>query len=137
MKKITIGSLETVSFPLLDIEAIARVDTGATTSSLHVDEYEITDTVAGKQVRFTYQLNGENTIYHSLPLLQVKKVISSNGTAEYRPVVETDMTLGEKTWHVKLTLTNRERMRYPMLLGRQAMGKKFLIDPSVKFLLSS
>ncbi len=142
MEKTIIGALETIYLPSLSLAITARIDTGATTSSLHVDDYEIIQQEGKQWVRFSYHSLGQSSLgqnnhtvhEHCFPLLRIKKVISSNGKAEQRPVIETDIQLANQRWKIKLTLTNREQMKYPMLLGRQAMGNKFLINPAMTFL---
>lgn len=134
--KDTVGALEKISLPELDLQQItARVDTGATTSCLHVDNYDIFSKKGKEWVEFSFKKRNK-TINHVMPLIKSKKVISSNGKSEVRPVIETTIQLGIMTWTIKLTLTNRHRMRYRMLLGRQALGKKFVVDPAKKFLFA-
>ena len=60
----------------------------------------------------------------------------SGGHAEHRPVIETAMILGDQTHRVRISLTDRGDMRYPMLLGRTALGKRFHIDASQRYRLS-
>lgn len=135
MKDITIGALEHVSLPDLELHHIVvRVDTGAKTSSLHVENLRLHEKGGTIWATFTLEKGG-NAPQFSLPTHSVRKVISSNGEAEQRPVIKTLIHMAEKQWIIQLTLTNREKMRYPMLLGRQAMGSKFLVNPAKTFLL--
>lgn len=129
-----IGALEYVC--LLDLnmsKIIARVDTGATTSSLHVESLILHDKDEKAYVTFTLE-KGTNATKYFLPVHKLRKVRSSNGDAEKRPVIKTNIQLGERLWEIQLSLTNREKMRYPMLLGREAMGSKFLVNPAKNFL---
>jgi hypothetical protein len=64
----------------------------------------------------------------------MRKVKSSNGTSEQRYVIETPIVLGEENWSIEITLTDRSDMSYLILLGREALGKRFLVDPSKVFL---
>ncbi len=70
------------------------------------------------------------------PISDIRKVKSSNGTSEQRYVIETTVILGRETWVIEITLTDRSDMSYLMLLGREALGKKFLVDPSKVFINS-
>ena len=67
-------------------------------------------------------------------LIEQRKIRSSNGEVELRPVILTEVNLMDKKWHAELTLTDRKFMRFRMLLGRQAVQKKFLINPSKSYL---
>ncbi|WP_031817681.1 ATP-dependent zinc protease family protein, partial [Vibrio parahaemolyticus] len=66
-----------------------------------------------------------------------RKVKSSNGTFEHRCVITTMLRLSDQEWPIDITLTNREKMTYMMLLGRQGMADKVLVDPSQSHLLAS
>lgn len=138
-KKI-IGRLETIQLPELAINSLqVRVDTGAKTSSLHVDNL-IKVIIKGKPwVTFDIHPdvhNVDSIVSCSAPICDIRQVKSSNGKSEQRYVIETDISLGEKTWPIQITLTNRADMSYLMLLGREALGKRFLVDPSRVFINS-
>lgn len=136
MKKKIIGARESIGFPDLGLDAvIARVDTGAKTSSLHVERLQIETVDSKNWVLFSVE-SADGLLSHRLPVVSMRKVVSSNGMAEKRPTIKTRIQLGGKLWSIRLTLTNREQMSHPMLLGRQAMGRKFLVDPAQDFLLS-
>ena len=65
-----------------------------------------------------------------------RQVRNSGGIAQLRPVIMTEIELGEKQWSIELTLTNRDVMGFRLLLGRQAVRNKFLVDPGGSFLQS-
>lgn len=127
-----IGWREWVSLPALRIEWIkAKVDTGARTSSLHaVDLVEIVrDGVV--YVRFSVhpeQRLSDPTVSVELPLAARRRVRDSGGRAELRPVVETSISLYGQEWPIELTLTRRDAMGFRMLLGRQAIKGRFVVD---------
>lgn len=139
--KTVIGRLENIDLPELGISQLsARVDSGARTSSLHVDNIK------------RIQINGKpalsfdiHPIVHNVAavvncqalLFDIRKVKSSNGTVEQRYVIETKAKLDNIEWPIQITLTDRSDMTYLMLLGRQAMGSQFLIDPSRTFIAST
>jgi hypothetical protein len=139
--KITIGSLEDFDLPELGIFGIqVRIDTGAKTSSLHVDNMT-RFTKSGKPwVRYDIHPNIHNVdeiINCQSPIKDIRTVKSSNGTSEERYVIKTLVKVGTLVWPIEITLTNREDMSNLMLFGREGMGDKVLIDPSSTFLLNN
>ena len=62
------------------------------------------------------------------PLLETRRVRSSNGSVTRRPVIESRISMMDQTWPVELTLIDRSRMGFRMLLGRQAFRGRFLLD---------
>ncbi|MBA6293905.1 ATP-dependent zinc protease [Colwellia sp. MB3u-70] len=139
-QKIIIGSLETITLPDLAITDIqVRVDTGAKTSSLHVDNIKKFKKNGKVMVRFDLHpdvYNVENMVSCEAPIHDIRRVKSSNGTAEQRYVISTPVKLGSELWPIEITLTDRSDMSYLMLFGREAIGERFLIDPSKAFVNS-
>jgi hypothetical protein len=139
-KKIIIGSLETITLPDLTITDIqVRVDTGAKTSSLHVDNIKKFKKNGKVMVRFDLHpdvYNIENMVSCEAPIHDIRRVKSSNGTSEQRYVISTPVKLGSELWPIEITLTDRSDMSYLMLFGREAIGERFLIDPSKTFINS-
>lgn len=134
-----IGRLESIALPELGIKALqVRVDTGAKTSSLHVDNIVKYMEDGQPWVRFDIHPdihNVKNLISCKAMISDIRKIKSSNGAAEQRYVIETPMTLGTETWSIEITLTDRADMNYLMLFGREAIGKRLLVDPSKVFLV--
>ena len=132
-KKIIIGKDEWCALPELGLPAIkARVDSGAKTSSLHAFNIQEFEEDGKFYVHFDIHpiQNDRKTIQSCRALLiDNRKVKSSSGDKERRSVIKTPITLGEETWEIEITLTNRDAMGYRMLLGREAMTNKVLIDP--------
>lgn len=137
MKKIVIGWKERCDFPELNIENIIfKTDTGATLSALHATKITTHFKDGIEYVTFSaHPLKTDKTftINCTMPIKKRKIVTSSNGMKEKRVVIETPIKLGQRTWLIELTLTNRQTMTYRMLLGRQAM-KHMTIDPHKTFL---
>lgn len=131
--KIIIGSDEWCALPSLNIPAIkARVDSGAKTSSMHAINIKRFARDKEKWVSFeVHPLQGDRkaTIHCEAPLIDHRVIKSSSGDKEQRPVIRTSLSLGDKLWEVEVTLTNRDTMGYRMLLGREAMNGRVLIDP--------
>jgi len=139
-EKIIIGRLESIALPQLGIDNLqVRVDTGAKTSSLHVDN--IVKYMDKGKPCVTFDLhpdihNVDKLISCHAVISDIRKIKSSNGSSEQRYVIETPMTLGTETWPIEITLTDRADMNYLMLFGREAIGKRLLVDASQVFMVS-
>ncbi|MEM7759175.1 MAG: ATP-dependent zinc protease [Cyanobacteria bacterium P01_A01_bin.40] len=135
-----IGWREMLILPDLNVERIkAKIDTGARTSALHAfdcQEFKQDDQTMIRFAIHPLQRDNQKTIVAEAKLLEYRKVTSSGGHAQIRPVIMTTVKLGEHQWQVELTLTNRDVMGFRMLLGRQAVRDRFSIDPGKSFLQS-
>ncbi len=121
---------------------LAKIDTGARTSSLHavdVAKASLDDGSAGVSfTTFTMDVSGAyQPIHRQDKLVDFRKVTSSNGMSEERFVIATDLCIGSFHAQVEFTLTNRQGMRHPILLGRKALRHNFLIDAGRSYLLSN
>lgn len=126
-----IGWKEFVRFPKLDLgPIIAKIDTGARSAALHADVIE----VLGKRVRFTIIEDGKSRSYRA-PLAGHKRVKSSNGISELRPVIRATLDLGGHSFKAEVTLTDRTDMGVLMLLGRNSIKGHFIVNPARTFLL--
>lgn len=138
MDKIIIGSLETIQLPELGITDLqVRVDTGAASSSLHVDNLEKFKRSGRPWVRFDLHpdlYNTEEIIRCEAPIHDIRRIKSSNGESQQRYVIRTPIELAGQTWLIDITLTDRSDMTYLMLFGREGMCDKVLVDPSQTFL---
>jgi len=137
MDKILIGSLETVNLPELKIHDLqVRVDTGAKTSSLHVDNIQTIQKSGKPWIKFDLHpdmYNLADVISCEAPLHDIRRIKSSNGESEQRYVIRTEIEIIGQTWDIDITLSNRADMTYLMLLGRESMGSRVLVDPSQTF----
>lgn len=139
INKIIIGSEEWCSLPQLKIPAIkVRVDSGAKTSALHA--VNIVPFKKNGEPWVSYdvhpiQNDGKTTVRCESPVIDRRSVKSTSGISEMRYVIKSWLAIAESKWEIELTLTNRDSMGYRMLLGRQAMGGKMLVDPESSFLL--
>lgn len=135
-----IGWREWLSLPDLGISTIkVKVDTGARTSALHAFDLEYFERDGQSMVQFAihpFQRNDILSKVTTAALMDEREVRSSNGQSEIRPVVTTLVQLGDRQWPIELTLTNRDAMGFRMLLGRQALQDRFLVDPSQSYLQS-
>ena len=136
-----IGWREFASLPQLNVDRIkVKIDTGARSSALHA--FNIKErSLDGKQI-ISFQVHpqqrdSQTTIVTEAELLEYRQIRNSGGKAQLRPVVKTNIQIGTEIWSIELSLTNRDVMGFRMLLGRQGVRNKFLVDPGRSFLLSS
>ena len=110
---------------------VAKIDTGARNAALHAESIAI----KGKRVSFDLELGG--SVQHcETALLGTKRVKSSNGFSELRPIVEIVIQVGIHRFTVETTLTDRADMGVPMLLGRNSIKGRFIVHPGRSFILS-
>ncbi len=135
---LVIGWREWVSLPELGIARIkAKIDSGARSSSVHA--FDVQPFFQGHQefVRFTIhpaQRRDTPEIAVVTPILERRLVRSSNGETDYRIVIRTELTLLGQSFAVDLSLANRDAMGFRMLVGREAIRGRFLIDASQSYL---
>lgn len=136
-----IGWRERVALPDLGIAQIkAKIDTGARSSALHAFDVETFSRDDKTMVRFKvhpYQRDTHRTVSAETELIDQRQVRNSGGHAQLRPVIQTMVELNGERWLIELTLTNRDVMGFRMLLGRQAVRKRFLVDAGRSFVQSS
>ena len=137
--KIVVGSEEWCAFPSLGIPMIkARVDSGAKTSSMHAFNIHKFRRDGESWVSFEVhplQNDRRTVIRCERPVIDKRVVKSSSGVSETRYVVGATIKAGTESWDIELTLANRDSMGYRMLLGREAMSGRMLVDPSLSFCL--
>lgn len=130
MKK-TIGRIDKADFPLLDLYEIAvKIDTGAYTSSIHcknvVEENGILRCNFLDEEHPDY--DGREIVFKTFETTQVK---SSNGIVQTRYKIKTNIVLFGEEFEIFLTLSDREEMKFPVLLGRTFLSKTFIVDTSL------
>ena len=137
--KVIVGSEEWCSFPELGIPTIkSRVDSGAKTSALHAINIAPFIKDDSNWVKFDInpiQNNTKTIIQCEARLIDKRVVKSSSGFREQRYVIQTILEIGNSKWPIEMTLTNRDSMGFRMLLGREAMSGRVLVDPEQKYLL--
>lgn len=133
-----IGACEWVALPELGIERLrARTDTGAKSCALHATKIERFVDNGVDRVRFrVHVLHGQPDRWKlcEADLAGVRVVRSSSGHHQERYTIRTDLIIGHNRWSVDITLADRAKMRYRMLLGRAAMKNHALVYPARTFL---
>ena len=136
-----IGSEEWCVFENLGIPAIkARVDSGAKTSSIQATNIKVVNRGAQEWVKFEVNPLQENrsiTIPCEAKLVDRRMVKSSSGISEERLVVRSLVKMGEHKFDLELTLANRDTMEFRMLLGREALIDRFIVNPAESFQVQS
>jgi hypothetical protein len=121
-EKVTIGLVEDVILLPWGLKIPARIDTGAATSSLDARELIVHDGVA--EFKLPEQFG---SLQLRLPVVEWKHVRSAEAQ-EKRPVVEIDLCMGSKRIRVRANLNDRSQVKYPLILGRSALRKNFVVD---------
>ncbi|HLJ92590.1 MAG TPA: RimK/LysX family protein [Gemmataceae bacterium] len=138
-RPLTIGWKEYVDFPAWNIRRVkAKIDTGARTSALDALHYDLRETDSGLVADLRLVLSRKHphrVTVVSVPVLEIVVVRSSTGIHEQRPLIETVIRLGAVTKRIPMTVTNRSRMLFRMILGRKALEGDFVVDVSKKYLL--
>lgn len=134
--KTTLGRTEIVTFPDLGIKNItAKIDTGAYSTAIHANKFWVETKEETEELYFQLLDPSKdefvNRIYKTANFYR-KKVRSSNGRLEERFIIKTKIMLGGKLRTTNLSLTNREKMKYTVLVGRKVLAKGYLVDVSKK-----
>jgi hypothetical protein len=136
---LTIGWKEYVDFPAWGIRRVkVKIDTGARTSALDALSYDLRETDSGLVADLRLALSRkhpERVTIVSVPVLETVVVKSSTGVHEERPLIETVLRLGPVTKRIQMTVTNRSRMLFRMILGRKALEGDFVVDVGKKYVL--
>lgn len=138
-KKKRIGWREWVGLPDLEIKRIkAKVDTGARTSALHAFKVTPFTKRGEKWVRFAVHPKQR----HRLPevmcearVIDQRRITDSGGNCQERYVIRTRLKLGTRSWPIELTLSNRDAMGFRMLIGREAIRRRYVVDPARSFIV--
>ncbi|MDE0064244.1 MAG: RimK/LysX family protein [Gammaproteobacteria bacterium] len=134
-----IGWREWVVLPLLHRNPIkAKIDTGARTSALHAARIRPLQVNGADWVEFELDRRDlpNASAPFRVPLSGQRTVRNSGGRAEERYLIETMLRLGDDEWPVELTLTARHAMSFPLLIGRTAVRRRFVVDPGRSYLLA-
>ncbi len=132
-----IGWREWVRLPELGIKRIkAKIDTGAKSSSLHAYDIEVREIegvqfvsfkIHPAQQRITLIVEAQSKVH------EFRSVRSSNGQTTTRPVIRTAVEIFGKPYEIDVTLFDRTKMGFRMLIGREAMRDRFMVDPRISY----
>jgi len=140
MALITVGWREWVSLPDFGIDHIkAKIDTGARTSCLHAFSQERFTQAGSPWLRFgmhPVQRSTEIEVFCEAEIVDERMVSDSGGHREVRPIICSTIDLGRVQFKAEFSLTNRDSMRFRVLLGRTAMKERLIVDPGKSFLLT-
>lgn len=133
-KRKIIGRRENVDLPELKLKnVVAKIDSGAYTSSMHIERCEITQK-EGKSYLAVVFLDSDHPGFNPQMVYfdnwSEKKVKSSTGESKMRYFIKTKIHIGNELLPIDFSLTTRHGMKYPILLGRKFVNKRFLIDTS-------
>ncbi|QJB58443.1 ATP-dependent zinc protease [Pseudodesulfovibrio sp. zrk46] len=132
-----IGWREWVSLPDFCVPGIkVKVDSGAATSAIHAFDIVPFERDGAQFVRFNiHPLQGRHdiSIPCEAPLVDRRKVTNSGGQSQKRFVVRTTLEIVGRRWSIDLTLTNRDQMKFRMLLGRSGMSQRLIVDPQLSY----
>lgn len=115
-----------------------KIDTGACTSALGVADYELIEAEGRQTARLRLCLDRRRprkTRIVEAPVLRMVYVTNSGGGREQRPMIEATIRLGPVQKRIHLTIARRDAMRFPMILGREALAGSFVVDVSRKDVL--
>lgn len=133
-----VGWREWVGLPDLGVDPIrAKIDSGARTSAIHAVRQRVTLERGAPHVAFLVRASkrgGAAPVECVAEILDQREIKSSTGHRQVRFVIETGLSLGGRVWPIELTLANRGPMGFPMLLGRQAIRGRCLVDTGHSFL---
>lgn len=132
--KITIGRFDKADFKEFSLfEIDVKIDSGAYTSSIHCSNIEEISINNENYIKFTL-LDPKHPFYnnkqYSTKNFAMKLVKSSNGIVQKRYLIQTEIFIFNTSFPIHLTLSERKDMKFPVLLGRKFLNKRFVIDTS-------
>ena len=135
-ERIVLGWREWASLPGLGLSVRAKIDSGARTSALHVDRQWRFSEGGAPWVGFALSngLHGDGGLESAAPIFDERDVTDSGGHRTRRIFLRTPLLLAGIEREIEINLSDRQAMLFPMLLGRTAMARVFVVDPARSFL---
>ncbi len=133
----TIGWREMVGLPELGITSLrAKIDTGARTSALHAVDLVLFEKDGARWIEFRIPQPGKpKSARCAAPLVDERQIKNTSGVAETRYIIETTLVFGKRHWSIEVSLADRKKMEFDLILGRTALRRrKLLVDPGRSFL---
>lgn len=132
LAKLVVGEVENVRLENVDVVLRARIDTGASTSSLDARDIGSFERDGDRWVRFTVldPESGESIVLERPRSRRVRILQASAEEPERRPVVEMRVTLGDNTQTAEFTLADRSNLEFPVLIGRNILRDLMVVDVS-------
>jgi len=129
-----IGWREWVALPQLGLPALkAKIDTGARSSSLHVETLRVDERADATWLLFEIDTGAGGRVSCQAPAVDRRAVTDSGGNTTLRWFIFSKVRLAGLCWQAEINLSNRRKMRFPMLLGRTALRGRFLVDPELSY----
>ena len=131
-----IGWRELVHLPELGLHSVpAKIDTGARTSSLHGTGLAEFERDGEKYVRFAVDFERQHVRQVCEAVhVDIRGITSSNGETQRRYVIKTPLKIGDVEFRAELSLADRRDMRFPMLIGRSSLRRRFVVDSGYSWL---
>lgn len=125
-----VGWRELVHLPELGLHELpAKIDTGARTSSLHGRVIEEFERDGEKFVRFSVDFPDRNVQQVCEAVhVDIRGITSSNGETQRRYVIKTPLKIGNVEFRAEISLADRSDMKFPMLVGRSSLRRRFFVD---------
>lgn len=132
-----LGWLEGVYLQPWGVRVRGKLDTGALTSSIHAEKIETFNKDGEEWVRFHFPYGKregfKNGFMIEKPLLRQSQVKEHVGDNDFRHVVVIDICVSGDIFPVEVSLADRNKFNYPMILGRRALSGRYIVDPGKSF----
>lgn len=135
-----IGWRELIGLPELGISQLrAKIDTGARTSALHAVDMSVFEDDGIRFVRFHVPLPDQpKNMRCTARIIDDRQIKNTSGVPENRYVIETTLVLGHRHWRIEVSLADREKMEFDLILGRTAIRKRgLMVNPGSSYLLGA
>lgn len=133
-----VGWRELVGLPDFNIEEMrAKIDTGARTSALHAENQEVFERAGQKWVRFKFPVRrpAPDLLLEAL-VIDERNIKNTGGVPERRLIIRTTLLLGRHRWKIDVSLADRKKMEFDLILGRTALrSRRVLVNPGSSFIM--